>query len=84
MCHNCKKQNYVSNFNLFIAKFFEKIEIKFLLSNHSYLSHDKDFGVIEKRKQKMKTMIPEKIKNNILTASVRNTFKIVSMNSRFF
>ncbi|KAJ4449214.1 hypothetical protein ANN_00611 [Periplaneta americana] len=41
-------------------KHFDSVDLKFLVSEHSYMSCGREFGIIEKRKKKRcKTMVPE-------------------------
>ena len=51
---------------------FESIEIKFFISGHSYMPSDRDFGIIEKRKENVKCMVPEKLENMVATARIAN------------
>ncbi|KAL4153089.1 hypothetical protein QTP88_000922 [Uroleucon formosanum] len=63
----------------------KKIDHKFLVSGHSYLPCDQDFGLVEKQKKLFPNIfIPEHWNNVILTARKRNPFKIICMEKSDF
>lgn len=86
---NCAAQNknrmmvFVYCF-LIACGIFETIEHKFLVSGHSFLQCDRDFALIEKRKRKVKAMVPEDLKDIILSSSHTGRFEVVDMCERFF
>ncbi|KAF6212826.1 hypothetical protein GE061_010535 [Apolygus lucorum] len=53
--------------------YFEKVDLKFLVSGHSYMPRDRDFG-IEKRKKVCKTMMPEEVADMIRDAKTTQPF----------
>ncbi|KAF6209332.1 hypothetical protein GE061_015079 [Apolygus lucorum] len=53
------------------------IDHKFLVSGHSFLPCDRDFGIIEKRK--MKSFVPEDLHEVIRSANTVNPFKVIDM-----
>lgn len=63
----------------------EEIDHKFLVSGHSYLPCDQDFGLIEKNKKNFKEIyIPQNWLDVIKTAFKKQPFKIIRMTSRDF
>lgn len=89
-CDNCAGQNknrmiVLVMLYLIVTKKFESIEIRFLVSGHSFLACDQDFAIIEKRKRKVPAMVPADIKTMIQKARPSHPFKIVDMgNGDFF
>ncbi|KAI4457682.1 f-box/tpr repeat protein pof3 [Holotrichia oblita] len=63
---------------------FDVREHKFLISGHSFMGCDRDFGHIEKRKRVMKAMIPEDLHNIIKSAVYNPPFEIVDMEKHGF
>ncbi|XP_038218959.1 uncharacterized protein LOC119837446 [Zerene cesonia] len=62
-----------------------KIDHKFLVSGHSYMSCDQDFGLIEKKKRFFKNIFVLKDWEQVILAARKNKpFKIVSMNKDLF
>lgn len=63
----------------------KKIDHKFLVSGHSYLPCDQDFGLIEKQKKCFPNIfIPKDWNNVILAARKKNPFKIICMDKNDF
>ena len=63
----------------------KNIDHKFLVSGHSYLPCDQDFGLVEKQKKLFPNIfIPEHWNNVILAARKKKPFKIICMNKRDF
>ena len=63
----------------------KKIDHKFLVSGHSYLPCDQDFGLVEKQKKLFPNIfIPEDWNNVILAARKKKPFKIISMDKNNF
>lgn len=63
----------------------EEIDHKFLLSGHSYLPCDQDFGLIEKEKKfHPNIFIPDDWNKVITNARKKNPFKLVEMKSSNF
>lgn len=63
----------------------KKIDHKFLVSGHSYLPCDQDFGLVEKKKKLFPNIfIPEDWNNVILAARHKNPFKIIRMDKNNF
>lgn len=64
---------------------FDIIEHKFLVGGHSFLQCDRDFAIIEKRKKKVKAMIPQYLHSIITSSTHTGRFHIVDMaNNSFF
>lgn len=63
----------------------KNIDHKFLVSGHSYLPCDQDFGLVEKQKKLFPNIfIPEHWNNVILAARKKKPFKIICMNKSDF
>lgn len=63
----------------------EEIDHTFLVSGHSYLPCDQDFGLIEKNKKNFREIyIPQNWLDVIKTARKKQPFKIIRMTSRDF
>ncbi|GFQ96550.1 uncharacterized protein TNCT_737081 [Trichonephila clavata] len=60
------------------------IEFKFLVSGHSYMPCDRDFGIIEKRKRVCKPMVPKEIDEMIAEARHVQPFNVVMMKEEDF
>lgn len=58
---------------------FEQIDQKFLVSGHSYLTCDRDFAHIERRKRVSKNFVPDDLEKMILSARHKNPFKVVRL-----
>lgn len=59
---------------------FKQINHKFLMSGHSFLPCDRDFGVIEKRKKRCKSFVPEDLQKMVSTARTYPPFfNVISM-----
>lgn len=65
-------------------KYIDTIELKFLVSGHSYMPCDRDFGIIEKRKKICSTMVPEEVAAMIRDAKHFQPFNVVMMTSDDF
>ncbi|KAF6212564.1 hypothetical protein GE061_013089 [Apolygus lucorum] len=59
--------------------YFEKVDLKFLVSGHSNKPCDRDFGIIEKRKKVCKTMVPGEVADMIRDAKSTQPFQVVNM-----
>lgn len=88
-CDNCVAQN--KNRMLLMAVIylvargcFKTIDIKYLVSGHSYMPCDRDFGVIEKRKRKCTPMVPEEVQEVVRSARVTNPFTVLAMKEEDF
>lgn len=83
-CDNCGGQNK-NKFILFVLVFlvanglFDSIEQRFLVSGHSFMPCDRDFGLIEKRKRNMKAFIPKDLIPVIESARYNPPFKVLDM-----
>lgn len=65
-------------------KYFDTIDLKFLVSGHSYMPCDRDFGIIEKRKKVCSTMVPEEVASMVRDAKHFQPFNVVMMTSDDF
>ncbi|GFR05736.1 uncharacterized protein TNCT_644531 [Trichonephila clavata] len=88
-CDNCAGQNknrMVLMIMIYaVAKgILDCIEFKFLVSGHSYMPCDRDFGIIEKRKRVCKPMVPEEIAEMIGEARHVQPFNVVMMKEEKF
>lgn len=63
---------------------FDSIQQKFLVSGHSYLSCDRDFAHIEKRKRVTKTFVPKDIEKMITEALHSNPFIVHPLEKQDF
>ncbi|KAJ8926657.1 hypothetical protein NQ314_020959 [Rhamnusium bicolor] len=63
---------------------YEKVEQKFLVSGHSYLTCDRDFTQIEKRNRVVKNYTPENIGKMIAEARYQRPFNVVYMQRKDF
>lgn len=64
---------------------FEEIVQKFLLSGHSFLSCDRDFAIIEKRKRVSKCCTPMDLQKVVALAKVTGEpFTVVDMEHSYF
>jgi hypothetical protein len=86
---NCSGQNknkmIIFLWIYLVAKgIFSCIEHKFLISGHSFLSCDRDFALIEKRKRVTQTMVPEDLQVMIKTARNKQPFHVVRMEKEDF
>lgn len=83
---NCAAQNK-NRMMIFLLLFlvaqgiFDEVTQKFLMSGHSFLSCDRDFAVIEKRKRRSKPIIPEDLHGVVRSAKHMNPFQVVDMES---
>ena len=57
----------------------EKIDHKFLVSGHSFLPNDADFGVIERTTRKSALYVPDQWYNAIGSCKCSNPFEVVEM-----
>lgn len=63
-----------------VAKgYFEEVEQKYLVSGHSFLSCDRDFAQIEKRKRLEKCEVPMDLVQLMVTATPKNPFMVTLM-----
>ncbi|GFQ69236.1 uncharacterized protein TNCT_160121 [Trichonephila clavata] len=60
------------------------MEFKFLVSGHSYMPCDRDFGIIEKGKRVCKPMVPEEIAEMIAESRHAQPFNVVMMKEEDF
>lgn len=63
---------------------YEKVEQKFLISGHSYLTCDRDFAQIEKRKRVVKNYTLENIEKMIREARHQRPFNVLRMEKNDF
>lgn len=70
--------------HLVIKGYFHKIDMKFLVSGHSYMPCDRDFWIIEKRKKVTKAFVPSQLGDMVKSARVKNPFKVVQMTEEDF
>lgn len=83
-CDNCAGQNknrmvLMTLIWVVAMNYFEKVDLKFLVSGHSYMPCDRDFGIIEKRKKVCKTMVPGEVADMIRDAKSTQPFQVVNM-----
>ncbi len=64
---------------LVLKGYYEIIDLKFLVSGHSYMPFDRDFGVIEKRKRVSKCMVPEEVQEMVKSARLDTLFQVIPM-----
>ncbi|XP_047106374.1 uncharacterized protein LOC124775588 [Schistocerca piceifrons] len=73
---------YIVNSSEFSVK---EIDHKFLVSGHSYLPCDQDFGLVQKRKKYFPNIYRPKHWNDVVvSARKRNPFKVINMNAECF
>lgn len=65
-------------------KYFDTIDLKFLVSRHSHMPCDRDFGIIEKRKKVCSRMVPEEVAAMVRDAKHFHQFNVVMMTSDDF
>lgn len=63
---------------------YETVEQKFVVSGHSYLTCDRDFAQIEKRKRVVKNYTPENIGKMIAEARHQKPFNVLHMQRNDF
>lgn len=63
---------------------YDVIEHKYLVSGHSFMSCDRDFALIEKRKKVVKCFEPKDIEKMIREACHKNPFEVVNMDQNDF
>jgi hypothetical protein len=63
---------------------FDEIDMKFLVSGHSYMPCDRDFGVIEKRRKVCRAMVPEELMEVVRLARRKKPFQVIQMKSDDF
>lgn len=84
---NCAGQNK-NRMMVFLLMFlvahghFKDITQKFLVSGHSFLSCDRDFAVIEKRKRNTKAFIPSELHDIVRTSRHENPFEVIDMDEK--
>lgn len=64
--------------------YFQEINQKFLVSRHSFLSCDRDFAQIEKRRRLEKCEVPLDLVRLISTATPQNPFNVLMMTTEDF
>ena len=62
----------------------ETVDHKFLVSGHSYLPNDADFGVIERATKKSALYVPDQWFQTIRSCKRSNPFAVVEMNQELF
>ena len=67
-----------------MTTFIEKIDHKFLVSGHSFLPNDADFGVIERTTKKSALYVPDQWYNAIRSCKRSNPFEVVEMKQEAF
>ncbi|CAG7725699.1 unnamed protein product [Allacma fusca] len=60
-------------------KMFTKAEQKLFITGHSWMSCDRDFGLIEKKFVQMNPIVPDDILDVVSAARINNPFKIQKM-----
>lgn len=74
--------NYIVDRNDFVV---EKLDHKLLVSGHSYLPCDQDFGIIEKNKKfHQNIFVPKDWKGVVTTARKKKPFQVVEIQSQDF
>ena len=86
---NCTGQNKNSTVVLLMMflvnlGWFQEIVHKFLVSGHSFLSCDRDFAIIEKRRRVSKALVPQDLQRIVESAKVFNPFHVVPMEASDF
>ena len=87
---SCGGQNRNINMAFFWSHIVATLPIvevnhKFMVSGHSYLPNDQDFGVIEKKKHAaIQIYVPDDWMNFVATARKRNKFRVVKMQQADF
>lgn len=69
---------------LVAKQYFDEVTLKFFVTGHSFMPCDRDFGLIEKRKQIMKAMTPSDLDAVILSSRPSKPFHIVHMDIEHF
>lgn len=88
-CDNCGAQNknqmlLMSIIYLVHKGFYRSIDVKYLVSGHSYMNCDRDFGVIEKKRKAAKAITPKDLEALVASAKLTTPFTVVSMNTDDF
>lgn len=88
-CDNCAGQNknrmiLMALIYLVTKGIFDEIDMKFLVSGHSYMPCDRDFGVIEKRRKVCRAMVPEELMEVVRLARRKKPFQVIEMKSDDF
>ncbi len=88
-CDNCSGQNknqmlVMAMIYLVLHGPYHEILMNFLVSGHSYMPCDADFGQIEKRKKVTKCMVPSEVKEMIEQARLSSPFRIMEMKKNDF
>ena len=88
-CDNCAGQNknrivLMVLIYAVVNNLVDNINLKFLVSGHSYMPCDRDFGIIEKRKKVSNPMIPDEIAEMITEAKNVQPFNVVKMTEEDF
>ena len=70
--------------DLHLANVYQSIDHIYLERGHTYLENDRDFGIIEKRKQSAEVYIPSQWYQVVREASLKNPFQVVEMQQEDF
>lgn len=63
---------------------FDEVNHKYLISGHSFLSCDRDFAQIEKRRRREKCQVPMDLVRLMVTATPKNPFTVALMQKEDF
>ena len=67
-----------------VRGYADEIHHKFVVSGHSYLSCDRDFAIIEKKRKKVKCEVPMDLGRGICNACDKNAFETTMMQEEHF
>ncbi len=86
---NCSGQNknhmiVFAMFYLVTKGVYDAIEMKFLVSGHSFMPCDQDFAVIEKRKKLTKAVTLDDIKEVVRKSKLERPFTVIDMEAGDF
>lgn len=70
--------------DLHLANVYQSIDHIYLERGHTYLENDRDFGIIEKRKQSAEVYIPSQWYQVVREASLKKPFQVVEMQQEDF
>ena len=70
--------------DLHLANVYQSIDHIYLVRGHTYLQNDRDFGIIEKRKQSAEVYIPSQWYQIVREASLKKPFQAVEMHQENF
>lgn len=83
-CGQNKNKMIIAMYMVLVAKNqFKVVTHKFLVKGHTYLSCDRDFGIIEKRKRRVQPMIPMDLVAMIASCKLDKSFTIMVMDKFF-